>query len=643
MGITHSLQFYFLRLQYSSLPEIISRVKEFFFLSRMRTRLKKNKVSIDDSLSQSADIDLLQLPTFQYRRDDSLLQSLCAGEIFTLNGDKEEIREFENITRGRFSCDIPVSQGTRDIRMVWEPARLQHLTILLISVQKDSTQPYAKNIKEFVKNSLLTWLDRNPFLSGPHYQSAMECGLRIPVFFYALKILDNLDQWERQRILTAIYQHAWWISWRLSLYSSLGNHTVCESVGLVFAGGIFSSAPESRAWLNRGIELLKQELFHQILEDGGPAEQSLNYHRFVLDLYWLTIDFMEKNRLHDCTSWKPRLKLGETFIRALADDQGNHPAIGDSDDGQAIAPGIQPLRGSLIFNELHKLLPTAQGNWPMQDQACGYQNEYYLGKNQIIWKTYPEAGYTIIRSNNDLIFTFDHGPLGMPPLYGHGHADALSITLAIKGRAILVDPGTYRYNGAPELRRYFKGTRGHNTVTVDGRDQAEQKTGFLWGRPFKARLFRTCQVDDGLILEGSHDGYERLKKPVEHLRSVFFFGGCNFLVRDTFAGTGIHDFELNYHLHPKAVIDSVYRSWWIIKYEDAKVYIRLFSEGNFKLIIGQETPPFGWFSPAYGVKLKSGVLNKIQRGDVREVSFLTAICTGHPEEDNFFLEKGNLL
>ena len=47
--------------------------------------------------------------------------------------------------------------------------------------------------------------------------------------------------------------------------------------------------------MNRGIDLLQQELFHQILDDGGPAEQSLNYHRFVLDLYWLAVDFMEKN------------------------------------------------------------------------------------------------------------------------------------------------------------------------------------------------------------------------------------------------------------------------------------------------------------------------------------------------------------
>ena len=68
---------------------------------------------------------------------------------------------------------------------------------------------------------------------------------------------------------------------------------------------------------------------------------------------------------------------------------------------------------------------------------------------------------------------------GMPPLYNHGHADALSITLSVGGKETLVDPGTYRYNGEPEFRKYFKGTRAHNTVTIDGLDQAVQETGLF--------------------------------------------------------------------------------------------------------------------------------------------------------------------
>ena len=60
----------------------------------------------------------------------------------------------------------------------------------------------------------------------------------------------------------------------------------------------------------------------------------------------------------------------------------------------------------------------------------------------------------------------------MAPLYNHGHADALSVTLSLGETPFLIDPGTYRYNGVPDWRRYFKGTRAHNTICIDEQDQA---------------------------------------------------------------------------------------------------------------------------------------------------------------------------
>ena len=45
-------------------------------------------------------------------------------------------------------------------------------------------------------------------------------------------------------------------------------------------------------------------------------------------------------------------------------------------------------------------------------------------------------------------------------------------------------------------------------------------------------------------------------------------------------------------------------------------------------IVGHEIPPFGWFSPAYGIKRQSGVLSCHKRGDVKSIMFLTAICVG---------------
>jgi hypothetical protein len=432
----------------------------------------------------------------------------------------------------------------------------------------------------------------------------MECGMRIPVFFCCLKLVDDLSALESASLLQAIYLHGWVISKRLSLYSSLGNHTIAECVGLIFAGAVFRKTSNGKKWIQKGFDLLKRELEHQILEDGGPAEQSLNYHRFVLDLYWLSIDFLEKNRLYDCSKIKLRLIQGENFLNAFQDDRGNVPSIGDSDDGRAIAPGITPQRAR--SHAIKKAI-----------------------------RVFNDSGYTVINTENKLILTFDHGPLGMPPLYNHGHADALSVTLTKEDQQILVDPGTYRYNGVPEWRRYFKGTRAHNTVTIDGLDQAVQETSFMWSHPYKVKFLGMSEQGDEFLVKANHNGYSRLKEKVWHERLILFANKTDFLIKDSFYGEGMHKFELNYHLHPDALLTKN-EDWWLISINGVELFLKLTDEPDFILVSGQKDPLLGWYSPSYGIKIKSGVLGCSRRGSPNEISFTTLICTETPKKTEYF-------
>ena len=587
-------QFYLLRLRHSSFAELIYRANHFYFLKKLKRRVSENKDPVTVPKIDYKDIMDLKLPSFYGRASHNFIQKILSGEVFTLNTDVDTIRKFEKNHRQLFSPDIKFTDQKPDIRAVWEPARLQHLAILLqyISLTEESSE--LKAIEQFIKDSVIGWVHENPFLYGPHYISAMECGLRIPVFFYCLKSLENLEDVEYQLILDAIYRHAWWASERLSLYSSLGNHTVAECVGLIFAGAMFRNTNEGRDWLKTGRELLKKELYHQILDDGGPAEQSFNYHRFVLDLYWLAVDFLEKNNLHNGSDFKNHLDKGECFLTVFENTQGALPSIGDSDDGHAVAPGIHPRR----------IIPDKKNN-----------------KRQ----TYSTSGYSVI-NNNNAVLTFNHGPLGMPPLYNHGHADALSITLSMNNKEMLVDPGTYRYNGEPEFRNYFKGTRAHNTVTIDGLDQAVQETGFIWSRPHHAQLVKNAEINGGFFLQAYHDGYLRIKNPVRHFRSIYNFDDINFVVKDTFSGNAFHTFELNYHVHPDSETALEDNGWWKINHHGAVIYMKFLDGNTFNLITGQTSPLVGWYSPAYGMKQATSVLSCTMRGTPKEVSFTTAIC-----------------
>jgi hypothetical protein len=555
--------------------------------------LKKNpdlyRLDLPSGLVQKASPQFIKYPGVSGIVKPDALSRLLEGNVVTLNQGSEAIRSFERKWQNQFFFKVNQGETDPDIRAVWEPARLQHLTLLLQYLDNGCSAAEYEAVAQYVRIKLLEWLDENPFLYGPHYMSVMECGLRIPVFLRALLVLEKFEDDGYEKVCLAIFQQGWLIRNRLSLYSSLGNHTVAECVGLIIAGALFRGDELCREWLSTGIKLLEQECCHQILADGGPAEQSFSYHRFVLDLYWLAIEFLTKNELHDCRAMKQRVGQGENFLCSIQRDDEPMPNVGDSDDGFAVAPGLSPQKDIGDVSSV-------------EDFA-----------------SFPESGYTLFRNNDGLRILFDHGTLGMEPLYNHGHADALSVLLSVKDKDFLIDPGTFQYNGDPELRRYFKGTSAHNTVCIDGLDQAKQLTSFIWERSFVCR--GTCErIEGGCRMEGWHDGYRKQNVPVTHYRTVLCKPGGEVVIEDRFEGKGDHEYALHFHLHPNVIVE---RREGTLYLKRGNVCLDMEFDSTFTLLQGQKNPLAGWYSPAYGEMVASTTVQLAKQGLPGDVRFTT--------------------
>jgi hypothetical protein len=198
---------------------------------------------------------------------------------------------------------------------------------------------------------------------------------------------------------------------------------------------------------------------------------------------------------------------------------------------------------------------------------------------------------------------FDCGGLGMCT-GGHAHADALSVSLFGGGRELLLDPGTFTYNSAPEWREYFRSTQAHNTVRIDGRDQAESAGTFRWNTRWRAKPGFRTERDGIRYIEGEHDGYLALAEGVTHRRRLLHVGEY-WLLADDFRGTGPHTFEFSFHLGPDVECSGIeHNSHGFLIREREGFLLGFLGSGEVtsECLTGSVAPIGGWASTGYGAK-----------------------------------------
>lgn len=496
-----------------------------------------------------------------------------------------------------FFSRIPYRDGNPygDVRVAWEPSRLQHLIalgLLAHGAQGDIRQRAVK----LLEAQFLSWIDANPTLTGIHYISVMECGLRILAVCHALDLVRGwLSHPHRvwSELVQFVREHAELIRKRLSIHSSAGNHTIAEATALVYAGSLFPEMPESQVWRSVGLSLLEQEAPRQILPDGAGAEQAFWYQRFISDLYGLVVTLLTHRDGSVSTIIEDAFHRSRVFLDALGAKEDLLPSIGDADGGYALSPFLN-------FSTAPEIHPTGL--------AC-----------------FETSGYSVIRSApmNQQRLIFDHGPLGLAPCFAHGHADALSIMFRVGTQDILVDPGTYTYTGDRAWRNYFRGTRAHNTVVVDQMDQAVQETAFMWAQPFQTHVTFKEKDHNGVVtILAYHNGYMK-RAGVTHWRAVLYLSPDSWLVWDRLTGKGVHQLELNWQL---GIEPSIQAGIYALSFEGNSICLAV-EGGTNTLHRGEIEPIGGWLSRSYGWKEPITTLRAIYTGSLPH-EFTTRIYQG---------------
>jgi hypothetical protein len=524
-----------------------------------------------------------------------------------------------------FSLDQRDEAVIGNIKQVWEVNRLQHLTLLAVAWYLTQDDAYAERVAE----QLRSWWRENPFLSGINWTSGIELGVRLINFAWIRRLLDGwpgiADLFEKNDLaVRQIRWHQEYLATLESKGSSANNHVIAEAAGRLTASCAFPWFPESLRWRRDSLRLFERELEHNTFASGINRELASDYHGFVAELgFFAAIEAEIAGTPVSDGTWKLLCAMADAMA-ALVDERVQPPRQGDSDEGRVVLLDAPEHNRWPTLLSLSDALFGRLDWWPTASEGAGSVLVGALlgGKKEISGRPsrrpsrFADAGITILRTDAadspEIWCRCDGGPHGFLSIAAHAHADSLSVEVRYGGVDILADPGTYCYHGEPEWRKYFQSTIGHNTLELDGQWQSVRGGAFLWLRHASGQ--ETDVRDDGTVAiwAGEHDGYQALKPPALHRRSVRLDRVAREIeIVDEIEGGG-HDVQLSYHLGPdvRAELDGLTA---VLSWENTVVpgsaRFELPGELEWSLHRGLTDPILGWYSEGLGHRVPTFALS----------------------------------
>jgi Heparinase II/III-like protein/Heparinase II/III N-terminus len=521
-----------------------------------------------------------------------------------------------------------------NVKYVWELNRLQHLVLLALA----SIWIGGEAHREEIDRQVLSWCAQNPFMRGVNWKSTLEAAIRLITWALVSFLGERANLTEdlfHKSLREVIYQHQYFIRNFYSKHSSANNHFIGEMAGLYIGSIFWPWYRESIAWRSFARQQLIQEMARQVEPDGVGKERATEYQLFILEFFLLAGALGQAVGDPFPQEYWQRLAHMLTFLAAISDREGNLPIFGDGDSGQvvwlpettaerarALVRLVSPRGGSALDSNLRALLLV----WGQAPEAIPLATVPKPAQNLHV---FPQGGYYVLATDrggdDEMVVVFDAGPLGLHPLYAHGHADALSFWLSYGGQEFLVDPGTFCYHTHALWRAYFRGTAAHNTIRIDGEDQS------LAGGPFLWRHTASCQAegvednDEFVAVEGCHDGYRRLADPVIHRRRMCLYKRSRQLViTDRLECRKSHHVEILFHFSEKCHVRPLGPGAFQVSSGSKRLCLRLDSQLTPILYHGSESPMYGWVSRTFDVKEPSFTL--VAWAEVtRSTQFITEI------------------
>ena len=465
---------------------------------------------------------------------------------------------------------------------VWEVNRMQFMLHIAMLYKNSGNEKYL----DLFRYHLTSWKNENPYMVGVNWYSNIEVNLRLICWYFCWQVLDvdgvcadiakepTFKEFVRDVWRPLIYEHAEYSYNHPSLCSSANNHLISEYAGL-FVAACGWDIPNRKARLEYAKAGLEREILTQNTAEGVNREEAAEYIQFIDDFFLIAAVVGRRAGVEFSEAYNKRLHSMADYMNAMLDCNCNYPMYGDGDDGFVLRPD-----SGGHFNNFKSLLSSfavyfEDASFKRAGVMWDEKNELlfgYEGRKKFLMlptvntgfltdgnRFFPESGHFIFRRAEGIAGSgfretylhFDAAPLGFLSIAAHAHADALSFILHVDGFPVIVDPGTFTYHTHKDFRAYFVSTIAHNTVCVNGKNQANQAGPTMWLNHYKAKVV-SCDETSGEVV-ATHNGYA--SDGVSHLRKIQFDRDKNeFVIVDTLRCEKVATVEIPFHLHPETTV-----------------------------------------------------------------------------------------
>lgn len=403
---------------------------------------------------------------------------------------------------------------------------------------------------------------------------------------------------------------------RENLETDVGGNHLLKNLKALAIAGTFWQGDEARKLRDRFTNRFVRELGRQLRSDGGHYEQSPMYHAQVLGdaielALVLRLTGIKSNELHAL------IQRMEGFLTGVCHPDGRPAQFGDTADGMTPEPRALLAAGSILRGHepqrvlvaRHALLSSTLEGHDRHDAA---HRSAAAGTAEAVnevtdWDPNASGFVTLSTADQRGFLIADAGPVCPDDLPAHAHSDLFGFEVSVDSTRLVVDSGVSEY-AAGAWRDYYRSTRAHSTVVVDGTEQSD-----CWG---SFRVARRARVVNGRFeatasargFAADHTGFILLPSPVTHRRRFLLVAERFWIIIDDLLGGGVHQWQSFLHLHPEVELRSEDGARLVARRGAAALGIAWFGIETPRCVKGEREPLQGWYAPAFGRVLPSPTL-----------------------------------